>query len=118
LTCGAAGGPKIINATLQNIVRCIDLDESIDQAIASARVHHQWQPDLLYIESGLGGLRPTATDKVSVKEREGSIAKQLASMGHLIKPMNSLAIAQGIQATTHAHRAASDPRTDGAAMAF
>ncbi|MCF7963086.1 MAG: gamma-glutamyltransferase, partial [Pirellula sp.] len=118
LTCGAAGGPKIINATLQNIVRCIDLDESIDQAIASARVHHQWQPDLLYIESGLGGLRPTATEKVSVKEREGSISKQLASMGHLIKPMNSLAIAQGIQATTHGHRAASDPRTDGAAMAF
>ncbi len=118
LTCGAAGGPKIINATLQNIVRCIDLDESIDQAIASARVHHQWQPDLLYIESGLGGLRPTATEKVSVKEGEGSIAKQLASMGHSIKPMNSLAIAQGIQATTHGLLAASDPRTDGAAMAF
>ena len=118
LTCGAAGGPKIINATLQNIVRCIDLDESIDQAIASARVHHQWRPDLLYIESGLGGLRPTATEKVSVKEREGSIAKQLASMGHLIKPINSLAIAQGIQATTHGLLAASDPRTDGAAMAI
>jgi gamma-glutamyltranspeptidase/glutathione hydrolase len=119
LTCGAAGGPKIINATLQNIVRCLDLDESIDQAIASARVHQQWRPDLLYVESGLGGLRiPNATEKISVKEGDGSIAKQLASMGHSIKPVNSLAIAQGIQATSNGLIAASDPRTDGTAIAF
>ncbi|MFY8200613.1 MAG: gamma-glutamyltransferase [Pirellula staleyi] len=119
LTCGAAGGPKIINATLQNIVRCLDLDESIDKAIASARVHQQWRPDLLYVESGLGGLRiPNATEKFSVKEGDDSIARQLASMGHSIRPVNSIAIAQGIQATSNGLIAASDPRTDGTAIAF
>jgi gamma-glutamyltranspeptidase/glutathione hydrolase len=57
LTCGAAGGPKIINATLQTIVRCIDLNGSIDQAIASSRIHHQWRPDVVYHERNLGSQR-------------------------------------------------------------
>ncbi len=53
LTCGAAGGPKIINTALQVILRCIDLGQSIDEAIAASRIHHQWSPDTLAYESSL-----------------------------------------------------------------
>ncbi len=45
-SCGAAGGPKIITTTLQNLVRVIDLGMTIDQAIAAPRIHHQWSPDV------------------------------------------------------------------------
>jgi len=113
LTCGAAGGPKIINATLQNIVRCIDLNETIDQAIASARIHQQWRPDVVYHEPNLGGLRmPISEDKNTANET----TKHLEKMGQLLKVSSTLAIAQGIQKTDRGLLAASDPRTDGQAI--
>ena len=115
LTCGAAGGPKIINATLQNVVRCIDLNESIDQAIASARVHQQWRPDLVYYEPNLGGLRQSLS-----KDRDTSndVTMHLEKLGHPLRVANTLAIAQGIQRTDRGLLAVSDPRTDGQAIAF
>ncbi len=115
LTCGAAGGPKIINATLQNIVRCIDLNESIDQAIASTRIHQQWRPDVVYHEPNLGGLRQgLANDRDAGSEA----TEHLKKLGHPLKVSSSLAIAQGIQQTDRGLLAASDPRTDGEAVAF
>ena len=115
LSCGAAGGPKIINATLQNIVRCIDLNEPIDQAIASARIHQQWRPDIVYHEPNLGGLRQPLSDN---RDADNAVTEQLASLGHPLKVSNSLAIAQGIQMTGRGLLAATDPRTDGQAIAM
>lgn len=115
LTCGAAGGPKIINATLQNIVRCIDLNESIDQAIASARIHQQWRPDMVYHEPNLGGLRLALSD---ARDSSSDASKHLEKLGHPLKVSSSLAIAQGIQKTDRGLLAASDPRIDGKAIAF
>jgi len=115
LTCGAAGGPKIINATLQNLVRCIDLNESIDQAIASARIHQQWRPDVVYHEPNLGGLRQGLSID---RDSENEETKHLKKLGHPLKVASSLAIAQGIQSTERGLLAASDPRTDGEAVAY
>ena len=115
LTCGAAGGPKIINATLQNIVRCIDLNESIEQAIASARIHQQWQPDIVYHEPNLGGERQSL-----VKDRDPSSesSRHLEKLGHPLKVSSSLAIAQGIQRTDRGLIAVSDPRTEGESISY
>jgi gamma-glutamyltranspeptidase / glutathione hydrolase len=104
LTCGAAGGPKIINATLQNIVRCIDLSQNIAEAIASGRIHHQWRPNVLSYEMG--------------RSIEPAIAEELSKLGHIVKGANSLAIAQGIQRTNNGFIAASDPRTASSAVAI
>ena len=114
LTCGAAGGPKIINATLQNIVRCIDLGETIDTAIASARIHQQWRPDVVVHEPNLGGIRlPISDDKNTANDT----TRHLEKMGHPLKLSSTLAIAQGIQKTDRGLLAASDPRTDGQSIA-
>ena len=114
LSCGAAGGPKIINVTLQNIVRCIDLNEPIDQAIAAARIHQQWRPDVVYHEPNLGGIRQALT-----RDRDSSsdASKHLESLGHPLRISSSIAIAQGIQRTDRGLLAASDPRTEGEAIA-
>jgi gamma-glutamyltranspeptidase / glutathione hydrolase len=53
MTLGAAGGPTIITQVLQAIINVIDLDMSVEQALVSSRVHHQWQPDVTFIESSL-----------------------------------------------------------------
>jgi gamma-glutamyltranspeptidase/glutathione hydrolase len=47
---GAAGGPRIISAVLQTIINVIDHDMSIQQALDSPRIHHQWMPDELVVE--------------------------------------------------------------------
>jgi gamma-glutamyltranspeptidase/glutathione hydrolase len=114
LSCGAAGGPKIINATLQNIVRCIDLNQPIDTAIASARVHQQWRPDIVYHEPNLGGLRQPLNENGNGRNE---VTEQLSKLGHPLKVSSSLAIAQGIQMTSRGLLAATDPRTDGKAIA-
>jgi gamma-glutamyltranspeptidase / glutathione hydrolase len=50
ITLGAAGGPTIITQVVQSLVNVIDLDMSLHDALAAQRIHHQWQPNLLYVE--------------------------------------------------------------------
>ena len=105
VTCGAAGGPKIINATLQVLLRVIDLGQPIDVAISAPRVHHQWRPDQLQVEQGVGAGTPYA---ISIETIEG-----LKRLGHPLKVENGLAIAQGIQRRGDRLIAAHDPRAQG-----
>ena len=107
LSCGAAGGPKIITAVLQVLVRVLDLGESIEQAIAAPRVHHQWSPDVAVCENAL----------------DGQTVKQLSSMGHKIQRIVSAAVAQGIAIQPIAGQdaqltAASDPRVARSAVGY
>lgn len=102
LSCGAAGGPKIITAVLQVLVRALDLGESIDAAIAAPRVHHQWSPDQAVCERAL----------------EDTIVNKLSAMGHEVKRIASSAVAQGLSVTQDQLVAASDPRVPSSAMAY
>lgn len=54
LVTGSPGGSTIITTTLQIIVNVIDHGMDLSAAVASPRVHHQWQPDaVLYEKNGL-----------------------------------------------------------------
>lgn len=103
LTCGAAGGPKIITAVLQTLVRALDLGQSIDAAIASPRVHHQWSPDQAVCENAL-------PDK---------IVAELTARGHTVVRIRSAAVGQGISIASDGKlTAASDPRVPSSSMAI
>ena len=52
LTVGAAGGPKIITQVVLAIVRYLDFDEPLADAVAGPRIHHQWRPNTLVYEQG------------------------------------------------------------------
>jgi gamma-glutamyltranspeptidase/glutathione hydrolase len=54
IAAGASGGPTIITGTLYAILRIIDFGQTPSQAIASARLHHQWVPMKLFMEAPLG----------------------------------------------------------------
>lgn len=110
LACGAAGGPRIINATLQTIVRCLDYGMKIGDAIRESRIHHQWQPDTLYCEGSLGG-------SYDAKFLNNDLIEQLRDLGHNVKSSGSLAVAQGVQRVIGKDviEAACDPRSGGRA---
>ena len=112
LSCGAAGGPKIITTVLQVLVRTLDLGESIEQAIAAPRIHHQWSPDVAVCENAM----------------EEAVIEQLAAMGHHIERIGSAAVSQGLtrQLSQRPARddadvllsAAADPRVASSAMGY
>ncbi len=80
LTLGAAGGPTIISQVLQVLVRHLALGEPIKEAVAGFRVHHQWKPGILFVESS-----------ASEELKEG-----LEGKGHLVKTMGSFGGTQAI----------------------
>jgi gamma-glutamyltranspeptidase/glutathione hydrolase len=51
ITVGAAGGPKIITQVLLVSSNLIDLHDDPATAISRPRFHHQWSPDVLWIEN-------------------------------------------------------------------
>ncbi|HET7293234.1 MAG TPA: gamma-glutamyltransferase [Vicinamibacteria bacterium] len=56
LVMGAAGGRTIINTVLQVLVNLIDHGMNLQEAVDAPRVHHQWLPDRILVETH--GLSP------------------------------------------------------------
>ncbi len=53
LTVGAAGGPKIITQVILTIMRVLDFQQSLPEAVEARRIHHQWRPNAVSYEKGL-----------------------------------------------------------------
>ena len=52
LVTGTPGGSRIITTVLQVISNVVDHGRNIAEATAAPRMHHQWQPDKLFVERG------------------------------------------------------------------
>jgi len=52
---GASGGPRIISSTLQTLLNVLLFDMPASDAVAQPRVHHQWLPEVLFLEPGYDG---------------------------------------------------------------
>lgn len=50
MVLGAAGGPRIITATLQSFLNRAVFGMRSQQATAAPRFHHQWLPDVLFVD--------------------------------------------------------------------
>jgi gamma-glutamyltranspeptidase/glutathione hydrolase len=94
---GAAGGPRIVSATLQVLLDILVFGLSPGQALALPRIHHQWEPDVLDHEAAL----PEAV--LRSLERKGQRPRLHPGIGKVNLILRS---ANGLDA-------ASDPRTDG-----
>jgi gamma-glutamyltranspeptidase/glutathione hydrolase len=105
LTAGAAGGPRIINATLQVLLRVLDGGCSVSEAVAAPRVHHQWRPDQFLFEEQIG----TGT----AWEITPLIRERLSALGHPLKASGALAISQAFHRKGNRLEAAHDPRAHG-----
>jgi len=50
LVAGASGGPRIISSTIQAALNVLVEDQSVQDAVAAPRIHHQWLPEKLYVQ--------------------------------------------------------------------
>lgn len=94
LIVGAAGGPRIISATLQTILNVIDFGMPIAAAVSAPRVHHQWLPDRLNVESGIAS----------------PVGAALKLRGHTLREQTSLGVVQAIRKEADKASGAADPR--------
>ena len=80
LATGSPGGSRIITTTLQVIMNVIDHGMNIAAATNAARVHHQWLPDELRVETGLGP----------------DTLRLLAEKGHAVAVKNAMGSTQSV----------------------
>ncbi len=95
--CGASGGPRIITATLQNILNHTVFDMTARQSVTAPRFHHQWSPDELLLE-------PAIFETVSAS---------LQVRGHATKRASALAATQSASLDAAKVTGGSDPRKHG-----
>lgn len=50
MVIGSPGGSRIITITLEAIINAVDHGMDIQEAIDAPRIHHQWLPDVVYLE--------------------------------------------------------------------
>ncbi len=114
MTCGAAGGPRIINATLQIVLNTLDHRMPIVESVAAPRIHHQWMPNTLFYEPTV--LDGTVDSNSSVQQSAATTKQSLIAKGHKLKESSSLAVAQAIQRVGNRLTAAHDPRANGSSI--
>ena len=99
---GSPGGSRIITTVLQMLVNVIDHGMNIADASNQPRIHHQWYPDELLLESGY------SPDTIRLLE----------ARGHVVKPSSrSMGSLQTVAIRDDVFRGASDPRRPNAGAA-
>jgi gamma-glutamyltranspeptidase/glutathione hydrolase len=101
LATGSPGGSRIITTTAQVIMNVIDHRMNIAAAVAAPRIHHQWLPDELRVESGLS---PDTEDA-------------LRARGHNVVTKNAMGSANSVMRIDAGFLGAADPRRRGALAA-
>ena len=101
LITGSPGGSRIISTVLQIIVNVIDFNLAVDQAVSAPRIHHQWQPDELFVEPGISP----------------EILEGLVKRGYKVTPNPPQTSANSIEITADGYVGAADRRTRGSLAA-
>jgi gamma-glutamyltranspeptidase/glutathione hydrolase len=102
MAVGASGGSRIVTAVLQAILHVVDDGMRMDEAIAAPRIHEQWRPSEVEVESN--GL-------------EAATARALTARGHVLrfaKERRSGVVQAAGVGGDGLREAASDPRYEGA----
>ena len=100
LVAGASGGPRIISATIKAIIDVLQFGMTPVEALEQGRVHQQWQPDVLWLES----------DRFDV-----SVHDALRQRGWDVRERSGMGVEQLIEvAADGGIMPASDPRKGGA----
>jgi len=100
IAVGGRGGGRIPTATLQVLLNLWLDGDSLQAALDRPRIHHQWQPDQLFVEP----------DALSPETRA-----ELERRGHQLKEVESLAQVQAVLWNAGKVEAAAEPRGSGGA---
>ena len=104
MVLGSPGGPRIITAVLQTILNVVDFDLDIQEAVTASRVHHQWKPNIVYLEWDI----------------PYDVAQNLVAKGHRVKMggAGSTVEAIYIDRENRLLLGGADPRSEGKAVGY
>jgi gamma-glutamyltranspeptidase / glutathione hydrolase len=104
LAAGAPGGSTIITTVLQIVLNVLVYDMNVGEAVSAPRIHHQWMPDRLQVES-------RGFDTATLDE--------LRRRGHKIQERENWGNANAIVLTSDGWlEGAADRRGEGAARSY
>ncbi len=101
IATGSPGGSRIIMAVLQMVVNIIDHDMNIGVASNAPRLHHQWLPDVIQLESGF------SPDTI----------RELQRRGHAIRGGRTIGNVNSVSQEGGYFLGAADPRRPGGGSA-
>lgn len=99
LAVGASGGATIISSVLQVLLGVLVFDLDPQEAVAAPRFHHQWTPDVLWLEPGF----------------PADVRSALESRGHRLRIDDAYSAVQVVRRDGDQVTAGADPRKDGQA---
>ncbi|SDF18877.1 gamma-glutamyltransferase [Thalassobaculum litoreum] len=94
---GSPDGSRIITTVLQVILNLVDHGMNLAEATAAPRLHHQWQPDIVWVEEGVS---PDTLDL-------------LRRLGHTVEIRRAFGAAQSVLASPKGFQGMTDPRRPG-----
>jgi gamma-glutamyltranspeptidase/glutathione hydrolase len=94
LVTGSPGGSRIITTVMQLILNVIDHKMNIADATHASRIHHQWYPDVLFLEMGISA----------------DTQMKLIAKNHRLAKRNAMGSTQSIMKIENRLLGASDPR--------
>jgi gamma-glutamyltranspeptidase/glutathione hydrolase len=104
MVVGSPGGSTIITIVFQTIVNVIDNKMDMQEAVDAARFHHQWLPDLVYLEEN---------------RFDSLLVKKLENLGHNIKFRGPMGRVDAILVLPDgSYQGGADPRGDDKAMGY
>jgi gamma-glutamyltranspeptidase/glutathione hydrolase len=102
MSVGAPGGTRIISCVAQTILNHIEFQLPLYESVAAVRYHHQWQPDVLNLDSP--GPHP-------------GVIRELERMGYKIQMKSIPCNVMATSLDNGIFSAASDPRDIGTSIA-
>jgi len=102
LVLGGSGGPRIISGTLQVILNALVYGMNAQEAVNAPRIHHQWVPEILYVE----------------KEIPIDVRSNLILRGHKVRSLKWRNVIQAVYYPGEFLQGASDPRKGGQAVGY
>jgi gamma-glutamyltranspeptidase / glutathione hydrolase len=97
MAVGAPGGSRITTGVFQVIADVIDFHMNPQDAVNIPRFHHQWKPDILYLQKGFS----PGTEQA------------LAKMGYAIQPTGGVARVEAIVVTNGVLEGGTESRLNG-----
>jgi gamma-glutamyltranspeptidase/glutathione hydrolase len=102
LILGTPGGTTIPTTVYQVILNIIEFGLSTPDAVNELRFHHQWQPDILYVDNGF----------------PENLRRSLETLGHTVKERERLGRTEVIKITNKKIEAVGDARGDDHAAGY
>lgn len=89
LVVGTPGGSTIITSVFQVFLNVTDFGLSLEEAVQNSRFHHQWLPDMIYVED---------------EAFAGPLRDSLEKMGHIVKDRGGIGRVEAIRINKEGQR--------------